>query len=377
MSDYVVMTGESFYSIARLFGVTTEYLRQLNPEIENIDHVMAGQILRVPNTNHFRRLIEMNGYCYPDIDEPLSLTLLPYLTFLSILSYQINLNGSLTNIADIPLIQASLAARVAPFMVVTNMVAGQGFSAELAHAILADIQLQQKILINIASVLRFKNYYGINLDFEYIYPSDISAYFRFLQLIMTTLQPLGFAVIVTIDVELLLNQQIAINEALLNPDFGFFVDRVIMGASNFVCGYDALEVTSTIDQIQRALDYLSTIITSTKILLGIPNCCFEWGVHDLDSMYVRPISPIEAEELFMRTGSQLQYGTQISYFKYTDSLGLDHLAWCGNESAARLPLTLIEIYNLAGASIRTINNFSPASYQALTTMFEIRKVIEV
>ena len=76
------------------------------------------------------------------------------MTFLSIFSYQVNTDGSLTGIPDEPLIQAARNAGVAPLMVITNIQEGGGFSSDIAHAVLTDSQAQDNLINNITTTLR-------------------------------------------------------------------------------------------------------------------------------------------------------------------------------------------------------------------------------
>jgi spore germination protein len=59
--------------------------------------------------------IQVNGYAFPNIDRDVLRKTLPSLTFLSIFSYEVRPDGSLSTIDDEPLIRAARAARVAPF----------------------------------------------------------------------------------------------------------------------------------------------------------------------------------------------------------------------------------------------------------------------
>ena len=56
-----------------------------------------------------------------------------------------------------------------PIMVVTNIF-DEGFSTEVLSVILASEELQERLIGNILSELTGKNYYGVNMDIEYIAP---------------------------------------------------------------------------------------------------------------------------------------------------------------------------------------------------------------
>ncbi len=114
--DYIVQFGDTIYSIAREYNITPERLRLANPDITDMDSIVAGQKIRIPDSYKMHRIIEVNGYAYANIDRQVLLNTLPNLTYLGILNYQVRPDGSLVDIDDKPLIQISRQAGVAPMM---------------------------------------------------------------------------------------------------------------------------------------------------------------------------------------------------------------------------------------------------------------------
>jgi spore germination protein len=69
--------------------------------------------------------------------------------------------------------------------------ASGGFSSAVAHAILTQENAQESFLRNVAALLRSGNWYGVNLDFEYVYPFDRGSYNQFLRRFADELHALG------------------------------------------------------------------------------------------------------------------------------------------------------------------------------------------
>lgn len=88
-------------------------------------------------------------------------------------------DGSLKEIDDVPLIQAAREAKVAPLMVITNIEEGKGFSSDIAKEIFTNNTAQENLLNNVIQILKAKNYYGLDIDFEYIYPENREDYNNF------------------------------------------------------------------------------------------------------------------------------------------------------------------------------------------------------
>jgi spore germination protein len=223
-----VTSGESLYSIARTYGVTVDQILAVNPQITNPARISVGQIINVPTTNPDRRSIDVNGYAFPNISDITLRSTLPYLTFLSIFSYEVRPDGSLSTIPDERLIEAARAANVAPMMVITNILEGGSFDSDLVHTILTDMAVQDTMVENIITTLENKNYYGLDIDFEYIYPEDRESYNAFLRRITETLHPLGYIVTTAVAPKISPTQPGILYEAHDYATHGELVDHVII-----------------------------------------------------------------------------------------------------------------------------------------------------
>ncbi len=377
MIDYIVRPGDTIYSIARAFNITPERLRLANPEITGTGDIVVRQRLHIPDVYQIRRTIDVNGYTYTDIDSQVLFDTLPYLTYLSILSYQVKPDGSLADINDTPLIRAARQAGVAPMMVIANTDDTGAYSRDVAHAVLTDVQTQQILINNIISILNSKHYFGLNVDFEYLYPSDFDAYARFLQMAAVNLHPLGYIVAISVRVQVLLEQQEQVSEPLDYSRQGRLIDRFILMTSE--CAYVDMPpmVISPLDRVHRALEYSAAAVSSQKILLGMPNYCYDWALLPQANADVRPLSLIQAEYLAAQVGATIRVdpGSQAPYFEYEDDMGVRHIVWFDALENVRVTLQLVETYNLCGVSFWTINLFSAESYQVLNSMYDIRKVL--
>lgn len=378
MIDYIVRPGDTFYSIANAFGITTAYLQSANPEITSPYILTVGQVIHIPDI-FARREIDVNGFAFPDIDAQVLMDTLPYLTYLSIFSYEVLSDGSLFGIDDTRLIQAARQAGVAPMMVITNIQANAGFSSALAHAILTDRQVQQTLLDNIIAVLEEKSYYGVNIDFEYVYPMERLAFNEFIQMVTGRLRALGYFTAITVAPKVNAGQLGVQYEAYDYSALGILFDRVILATYEWGYTFGPPIATSPIEQVQRVLDYAVSVIPSQKILMGMPNYGFDWTLPYQAFSSARTVSFHEAEALAAREGAEIRFdpGTQVSFFNYVDDAGVQHVVSFDNEMGIRYRLAFVASYNLGGVSFWTINNFSPASYQTLNTMYDVRKVLYV
>ncbi len=228
MSVYEVEPGETLLSIARKFGTTVERLLLLNPGITDPSQIRAGENLIIPHFVSPTRQIIVNGYALPNIAlNTLNMTL-PHLTFLSIFSYEARADGSVVPLDDRGMIQAAYRQAVAPLMTLTNIKEGGGFDSDLAHTILTDEQVQNTLLLNVIQEMNARSYFGLNVDFEYIYPGDREAYNDFLRKTYQLLHPIGFRMMTALAPKTYADQPGLLYEAHDYAAHGQIVDWVIL-----------------------------------------------------------------------------------------------------------------------------------------------------
>ncbi len=374
--DYVVRPNDTFIDIAQAFGIPVGLLRSANPTITDLSSVI-GQVIHIPDTQ-MRRIIEVNGYAFPDIDGQVLLDTLPYLTYLSIFSYRIKPDGSLAGIDDTALIQTARGAQVAPLLVITNTNEDGMFSAEVAHDILTDEALQKTILNNVVGILKIKNYYGLNVDFENIYPTDRQAYSRFYQTATAILHPLGYTVAASVALRLNTGETGILYDIHEFPQLGRLVNQVIM-IITYEWGqtYGPPMSVAPINELRYVLDYAVSIIPSQRILMGMTNYGFDWILPYAPGTAAKMLAFTQAEDIAAQAGATIRFdiSSQSPYFYYEDDMGEIHMVWFDNEPSIRARLELVDAYNLGGVSFWTINLFSPASYQTLTALYDVRKVL--
>ena len=269
--------------------------------------IYPGEIIIIPPSTQKLGSIEANGYALPTTDMDVLVKTLPSLTYLSIFSYQILANGTLKGINDVPLIQAARKAKVAPMMVITNLKEGGGFDSDLAHTILTDENVQNTLLDNIINTLKTKNYYGLAIDLEYIYPKDKQNYNNFLRKTVNKLKPLGY--IVTTALAPKPNGEIKglLYEAHDYPFHGAIAYHVIL--MTYEWGYTAgpAMAVAPLNLVKRILDYAVTVIPSKKIFMGIPNYGYDWTLPFVKGTKATALGNVEAVDLARKVYASIQY----------------------------------------------------------------------
>ncbi|NLY43727.1 MAG: LysM peptidoglycan-binding domain-containing protein [Clostridiaceae bacterium] len=372
-----VAPGQSLYIIARNYGVTVEDILEANPQITNPSLIYPGQIIMIPPRTRKLGTIDVNGYAFPGINRDVLRKTLPHLTYLSIFSYEVNTDGSLRTINDTPLIEAARQARVAPLMVITNLREGGGFSSDVARTILTNAEVQNNLVNNVVRTLREKNYYGLDIDFEYIYPENREDYNNFVRRMAQTLRPLGYTITTALAPKIAADQPGLLYEAHDYPVHGALVDHVIL--MTYEWGYTAgppLPV-APINEVRRVLNYAVTAIPRSKILMGIPNYGYVWALPYTPGSRATTLSNVGAVDLAARMRAAIQYDQRAEspFFTYYDSSGRQHIAWFEDARSVQAKLRLVNEYKLGGVSYWTIGRYFPQLWLVQDALYDVRKVI--
>ncbi len=375
--QHIVRPGESLYLIGLQYQVKVSDIVSANPQILDPARLEVGQTIIIPPRTINFGPIEVNGYAFPNINMETLRKTLPHLTYLSIFSYEVNADGSLDEINDVPLIQAARNAGVAPLMVITNIGEDGGFDSDLASTILSSETIQDTLLDNVLRIMEEKNYFGLDIDFEYIYPSDRELYNNFLRKTVNRLRPLGYTVTTALAPKISATQQGTLYEAHDYPVHGELVDHVILMTYEWGYTYSPPMPVAPLNEIRRVLNYAVTVIPRRKILMGIPNYGYNWTLPFQPGTAAETISNTEAVNLALREGAAIQYDpiAQAPFFTYYDENGMQHEVWFEDARSILAKFTLANEFRLGGVSYWTINQYFPQNWLVLESVFDVIKVL--
>lgn len=368
--QYTVRSGDTLYAIARRYGVTVDQILAANPQITNPALIYPDQVITIPTEGQKLGTIVVNGYIYPSNDLRALNRTLPYLTYLSIFSYMVNGDGTLVPIDDEAMIRAARNAGVAPLMVINN----RRFSSDVASELLYSDAAQDRLIGNVLQIMRTKGYYGLNIDFEYVYPSDREAYNRFLAKISAAMRENGFVVSSALAPKYSATQSGILYEAHDYPIHGRLMDFVVIMTYEWGYRYGPPMAVSPVPQVRRVLDYAVTAIPRNKILMGMPDYGYDWTEGETPAEH---LSAQQAVNRAYEVGAAIQYDpvAQAPFYTYYDGQGRRHTVWFNDARSWQALLRLVDEYDLLGVSLWTIVDYSPQLWLVLNSMYNVEKVL--
>lgn len=371
---YTVKAGDSLYAISRKLSIPIKDLISLN-QISNPSQIHIGQRLILPGKT--KPLVEVNGYTarvgQSEIQEIQSIG--NSLTYLSPFSYHVQDDGTLLPLSDSDLLTVARTEHVAPLLVITNFKNGH-FDSDLAHTILNDQTLQEQLLKSVKQTLQAKKQFGLNIDFEYVYPEDREPYNAFLRKVVSELHPLGYSVSTAIAPKAKKDQVGLLYEAHDYAAHGQIVDFVVIMTYEWGYSGGAPMAVSPLKNVKQVIDYALTEIPAHKILMGVPLYGYDWKLPYIKGgQLAQTLSPLRAVERAAQYKVNIQYDepSESPYYNYTDANGTEHVVWFEDARSVNAKYDLVKQYNLRGVSYWVLGNPFPQNWYVLNDHFRIQK----
>ncbi len=370
---YTVRRGDTLWRIARARGVSLERLLAANPAIRDPDRIYPGQTVVIPAEGGGGDRIVVNGYA-SDVTDASLRAALPWLTLLSPFSFRTDIRGELTPTYRVNT-ALSAAQRTANLLTVTNLRENGGFSSDIAHAVLTDEEVQSRFFASLDEALDGGGWYGVNVDFEYVYPFDRESYSQFVRLLSERLHAGGKILVTALAPKISDSQQGTLYAAHDYAVHGTAADYVVLMTYEWGYTYGPAMAVSPVNRVRGVLDYAVTVIPRGKILLGIPNYGYDWTLPFVQGSAARALTNTAAAALAGRERVEIHFdaAAQAPFFFYNDDAGRRHEVWFEDARSLRAKYRLVDEYGLGGVSFWNLNSLFRTAFLVLGAGFSVEK----
>lgn len=374
MYIYTVKPGDTLFDIAQKNGVTISALVAAN-QLSDPYKLPVGLALVIPGQSIRERSIVVNGYAFPGISDIALLGALQYLTYLSVFSAKTRIDGTITELNDTALIRKCYVNGVAPVLTLTNQRESGGFSGDIAHAVIADEEVKTKLIQNVMEYLDRRNYFGLNIDFEYVREEDRTLYTQFLLDFAAALRRVGYGFSVALAPKISQEQSGLLYTAHDYGAVGSIADKVIIMTYEWGYTYGEPMAVAPIDKVRQVLDYAVMEMPPEKILMGMANYGYSWTLPYKKGTAARPLSLSEIPQTAYSQYADIRFDdtAQSPFFRYYDSAGTEHIAWFEDPRSIEAKLKLVSEYGLGGVSYWNINTLYRPNWAVLSGMYGIEK----
>lgn len=215
MQIYIVKEGDTIDAIAGAAGMDPLRLAFEN-QIDAPYRLVVGQSLLVTGggENGAESRLEgiqisddqtgpviMNGYAYPWIEEEVLTETCRFLTSISIFSYGFTETGELIPPSvkgEEDVIQEAERQNVIPVLVLTPLGADGRFNNNLVSVLVGSLEIQQKLIRELWTVVQEKGYGEVDVDFEYVLAEDRELFADFVRRLRIIMNLFGIRVTVAL-----------------------------------------------------------------------------------------------------------------------------------------------------------------------------------
>lgn len=373
---YVVQEGDSLESIAKAQGTDVMELLRNNPDVSGRE-LYTGEELVISYADERTETTKTNGFVYPFIDRGTLRKTLPYLTYLTIYSYQIMPNGNLIEINDSEIIQIAREFGVAPIMFINAPHEGEDVDTDIAHNLITDTQIRGTFINNVLNIVRSKGYHGINIDTPYVQPRDRESYVELIADITGQLNKEGFTVTVTIAPSTF---EVSTGIIYAGVDYTGLSQAAndVLYQLVYAWRYPRNLPISVLpfETVTQTMDSAIKLISPEKYLLGISIVGYIWEFPYFAAVtYANFLNYNSAMQLAEDVGSPIQFNerSRSAYFQYIDD-DIEYMAWFKDSRVIYPFLTYLQYYGLEGISIWNIMYFTTSIWLLINSQYLIEKV---
>ena len=376
---HTVLEGESLGSIAALYNITISELLRNNHFLADMQYIYPELELNISFNRTAR--IETYGYTNSFINRDLLAKTLPYLTYLPIFNYIINVDGEIIQDGqDDDIIEMATQYGVLPLLHLSTITVQGEFDIVTTYKVLIEEDLQDIIIENTLNIMRIKGYYGVIISAQYINEQNQYLFYNYARRFSERLDQEGFQTLITINAGISSVEDGVLFEVIDYETMSDAVDSILF--LKYMWGLDVIPPGPLVSVRNQDLflDYVLSQTDPENIVVGFPTFGYNWELPYItgysDSGFLTRNNVISLAE---NVGAQIQFDeiSQNSYFYYEDENGntYRYLVWFVNPKTADSLIKLVLEKGIDKVGIWNIMFFFAPLWLVLNSQYEIVKYL--
>ncbi len=376
---YRVRPGDSLWSIARSFNISLDQLISLN-NLAPPFIIYPGQVLLIPvGPPSPRPEIETLGFLIPiGLQDTLQLIDITgeSMTYIPVFSFPVNSEGEITEEIPRNIVPTIRGNGALPLAVISNF-DGTTFSRELAHTVLSNPGIRNRVIANTLVLLSRYNFAGALVDFENMPPEDRSLYTEFIDLLTGRLKAFGY-----------------ISSLAAAPKYADLPDRPWVGAFDyaalgaivdfmFIMTYEwgwiggPPNAIAPLPLVRRVIEYALGLMPADKIIMGMPVYGYDWELPDTPENVAQTVTLSQAWQLAIDYGSRILWSdyAQSPYMFYTNGEGIRHEVWFEDIRSQNEKYRLARELGIRGVGYWQLNQIFISTLYLLNNLFNVRRLL--
>jgi len=373
---YTIQEGDTLVSIADKYKVTIFQLLRNNPYLSDREYIYPGETIVISYEGDKIRTISVNSYAYPFIDMNILKKTLPFLTYLTIYSYEVTAEGEINDIDDTAIVKMTKAYGVAPIMMLAALSKNLEEEINVLHLILSNKENQDRLFNNLLHILKAKGYSGVSFNTPYIQPSDRGIYEDLVTRFAGYLSKEGYKVFITFKIRVF-----QLLTATIFPEVDYAklakeVDGITLISYTYGYSEGIPPGTTSMDTYKRFIDHSVRLIPPEKIYTEVPVIGYVWKFPYIPNVSMgMSVSYDSAIEIAIENNAEIQFDeiTNSAYFQYI--LGDELLVRFWDARSIDRFIKFVPEFGLNGISIWNIMNWFPQMWLVINSQYDIDKVV--
>ncbi|MFV0342547.1 MAG: LysM peptidoglycan-binding domain-containing protein [Anaerocolumna sp.] len=375
---YIAREGDTLESIAIAFDVSVLQLMRNNPNLYGREYIYQGELIIISYDTQGD--ISINGYAYPFINSDILRKTLPYLTYLTIYNYRFLRSGEVIGNDETEVIAAARAYGVAPLMSLSTLNYQGVGDYDTVNSILYDEEVLERNINNVLSILREKNYYGLNLSIVNINHQNLEAYENYIKILSERLRAEGYVLFITITPRVVLNASEITIERLGFEEAGRESDGIFILSYGWGSFAGPPSPITPVYIARQVIELSIDIISAEKVNIGISVIGYDWEEpYVIGITRANALTTESAINLALQTESVIYFdeNAMAPYFEYTTEEGnrvIRHTVWFSDARTIDALIKLVPEYGVEGCGIWNIMNYFTQMWLVINTQYNINKI---